>query len=165
MSNIQFDLKLINRIKQAAIRATPKDTGNLAYNALVVHPTSDGFSVRYKSSVAGYGVFLNDYRKLRGFAEGSPNPHYLWFDSGVHKNVINEMYRSFSSKKPPKADKVIEPTKRTFEDSSLNRNLNQANSTQTNKDISKEQKQYETFKNWNSRFEQFKNHNDKGWAI
>jgi hypothetical protein len=25
--------------------------------------------------------------------------------------------------------------------------------------------QYETFKDWNSRFDEFKNHNGKGWGI
>jgi len=165
MFNSQFDLKLMNRIREAAIRATPKDTGNLAYNALVVHPTSDGFSVRYKSTIAGYGVFLNDFRKLRGFAQGYTNPHYLWFDSGVNRNVINEMIRSFTGKKPAKPDKVIEPTKRTFQDSTLNKNIPMNDGTRTQKQLQAEQQQYETFKNWNSRFEQFKNHNDKGWAI
>jgi hypothetical protein len=155
----------LNRIKRVAIKATPKDTGNLAYNALVVHPNSKGFSVRYKSSVAGYGVFLNDFRKLRGFAQGKLNPHYLWFDNGVHNNIINEIIRTMAKGKPAKSDKIIHPTARTFEETSLRRNLNQVNSSQMTKNIINEQKQYETFKDWNSRFDQFKNNNEKGWGI
>ena len=155
----------LNRVKRVAINATPKDTGNLAYNALVVHPNSKGFSVRYKSSVAGYGVFLNDFRKLRGFAQGKLNPHYLWFDNGVHQNIINEVIRTVTKGKPAKKDKIIQPTSRTFEESSLTTNLNQMNSRTINKEATNEQKQYETFKDWNSRFSQFKNHNMKGWGI
>lgn len=157
MSDKKIDNKTLHNIKQAAIRATPKDTGNLAYNALVVHTTSDGFSVRYRSSVAGYGVFLNDYRKLRGFAQGKLNPHYLWFDNGVHQNVINELVRSVAGKKPAKPDKIIEPTKRTFQESALD--------LQFQREVATQNKQLDAFKQWNSRFDQFKNHNEKGWGI
>lgn len=165
MSNIQFNNKLMYNIRQAAIRATPKDTGNLAYNALVVHPTSDGFSVRYRSSIAGYGVFLNDFRKLRGFAEGKANPHYLWFDNGVHRNVVNEMIRNFTKKNPAKPDKIIEPSRRTFQESALKRNLPQNDGSLIQKEVAAENRQVETFRQWNSRYDQFKNHNEKGWGI
>jgi hypothetical protein len=165
-----FDNKVLNsmflnRVKRVCIAATPKDTGNLAYNALIVHPTNDGFSVKYKSSVAGYGVFLNDYRKLRGFAQGSLNPHYLWFDSGVHQNILNEILRTVTKSQSPKKDKLIKPTPRTFEDSSIQRKLSNNDGSQVAKDIRNEKLQYETFKDWNSRFDEFKNHNGKGWGI
>ena len=157
MSDKKIDNKVLHNVKRAAIRATPKDTGNLAYNALVVHTIPNGFSVRYRSSVAGYGVFLNDYRKLRGFAQGKLNPHYLWFDNGVHQNVINELVRSVAGKKPAKPDKIIEPTKRTFQESALD--------LQFQREVATQNKQLDAFKQWNSRFDQFKNHNEKGWGV
>jgi hypothetical protein len=164
-SNSILNQQFLHRVRQAAIKATPKDTGNLAYNALVVQPTNEGFTVRYKSSVAGYGVFLNDYRKLRGFAENKLNPHYLWFDNGVHSNIVNEMVRSFTKSKPPKKDKIIEPTARTYEDSSIAKKLTANDGNQMAKENRNINLQYQTFKDWNSRFDQFKNHNGKGWGI
>lgn len=165
MSNIKIDSKFLNKIRQAAIRATPKDTGNLAYNALVVSETPKGFSVMYQSSVAGYGVFLNDYRKTKGFGPGGKNKHYLWFDSGVHKNVVNEMLRTLGNKKPSKPDTVIEPTQRTFQGSSIERRSGSNNSKTFLKESNVETLQHQTFKQWNSRYDQFKNHNEKGWGI
>lgn len=164
-NNDILNQNFLQRIRLAAIKATPKDTGNLAYNALVVQPTNEGFTVRYKSSVAGYGVFLNDFRKLRGFAENKLNPHYLWFDNGVHGNVVNEMVKSFSKNKPPKKDKIINPTERTYEDSSIAQKSTSNVGNQITKETKNINLQYQTFKDWNSRFDQFKNHNGKGWGI
>lgn len=163
--NSSIDKDFLYNIKKAAIRATPKDTGNLAYNALEVRPNKSGFTVRYKSSVAGYGVFLNDYRKLRGFTAGKVNPHYLWFDNGVHRNVMNEITKKFTKNKTKKKDKVIQPTKRTYEDSSVEKRRISRQQNLSLKETENEKLQYQTLKDWNSRFEQFKNHNSKGWGI
>ena len=164
--NHPVDGQLLHKVKQACIRATPKDTGNLAYNALHVFRTSNGIGVKYRNTVAGYGVILNDNRKLRGFASGSLNPHYLWFDSGVHQNVLNALMRKFSTQKTLKPDKVIEPKQNTFE-ARARRNIPDSpnDGTRIAHQLQNEHTQRDTFKDWNSRYSEFKNHNMKGWGV
>ena len=46
--------------KKIAQDATHKDTGNMAFNSLVVRPTNDGFQLSYRYIIADYIHFLND---------------------------------------------------------------------------------------------------------
>ena len=156
--------ELLHKVRRACIAATPKDTGNLAYNALVVHKIPQGFSVRYKGSVAGYGAILNDFRKQRGWASGKINPHYLWFDSKVQNNVHNELVYHFNGKYGKKPTRYIAGTSRTFQGSAQPRHRVANDGTVEQINSHAELQQLETLKDWNSRYEQFKNHNEKGWA-
>jgi hypothetical protein len=160
------DSKLLNHIKRACIDATPKDTGNLAYNALHVFRTPRGIGVKYRNSVAGYGVILNDFRKLRGFAAGSLNRHYLWFDNGVHQNVTNTLIRRLTVNRPAKANKVIHPKDGTFTGRARRDIPNAPNDgSKIAQQLQNEHDQRQNFKDWFSRYTEFKNHNTKGWGI
>ena len=156
--------KLLREVRRACIAATPKDTGNLAYNSLRVYNTTEGFGVVYKGNVAGYGAILNDFRLQRGYNRGKVNPHYLWFDSGVHNNVLNELVFQFNGKNKRKPYTQIDDKTGTFKESAEPRHriANDGSVIQTN--TSAELRQMETTRDWNSRYEEFKNHNEKGWA-
>jgi hypothetical protein len=166
MSNLYpFDDQFLHDVRRACIAATPKDTGNLAYNALVVHKIPNGFSVRYKGSVAGYGAILNDFRKQRGFTAGNINPHYLWFDSKVHNNVKNLILSKYGTLKKGAATKFIAPSKRTYMGAAEPKyNVNE-DSTIEQKNTNNELRQMETVRQWNTRYEEFKNNNAKGWGV
>lgn len=155
----------IHKVKRTCINATPKDTGNLAYNSLSVYKTTDGFTVLYRASIAGYGSLLNDFRRLKGFASGGLNKHYLWFDNGVHNNVLNQVIREYSGKNKTKKETIIEPTARTFEGQAQYRfKANSGNSIEQI-NTTNELNQLERLRSFSSRYEQYKNQNVKGWGI
>ena len=166
MSNFKlFDDEFLNEVRRVCIQATPKDTGNLAYNALAVHRINNGFRVTYRSQVAGYGKILNDSFVLRGFLNGKPNPHYLWFDSGVHMNVLRSVIKKFGGKQKVRRNTIILPTERTFEGQAqyTHRVTNDGSVEQTTSNAAL--RQINTLKEWNSRYEQYKNNRKQGWGI
>lgn len=82
--------KLKQQIKAAMRKATPKDTGNLAYNALRVYRTKDGFHTRYLGRVAGYGKILNQtiYRGVTKRGSMKRNKHFGWHPRSVHNGML-----------------------------------------------------------------------------
>lgn len=84
------DQKLKNKIIRAMRRATPKDTGNLAYNALRVYRTKDGFKTVYLGRVAGYGKILNQtmFRGTNRFGNAKKNRHFGWHPRAVYNGVL-----------------------------------------------------------------------------
>jgi hypothetical protein len=166
MSNpFPFDDTFIQKVRRTCINATPKDTGNLAYNALRVYKKTTGFTVMYKATAAGYGSILNDFRLLRGATQGLPNPHYLWFDSGVHNNVLGLLITEFGGKNKTKPETKIEPTSRTFEGSAQYKYRATNDGTIQQINTANEMNQIDRSRDWSSRYQQYKNHNVKGWGI
>lgn len=72
--------------------ATPKDTGNLAYNSLRVYKNKDGFKTVYLGRIAGYGKILNEMRYTSSttgnYKRQKKNKHYGWHN----KASLNAMY-------------------------------------------------------------------------
>lgn len=83
---------LKQKIKRAMRMATPKDTGNLAYNALRVYKTDKGFKTVYLGRIAGYGKILNEMRFVSSttgnYKRQKKNRHYGWHN----KAALNGMY-------------------------------------------------------------------------
>jgi len=74
--------KLKTQIVRAMRLATPKDTGNLAYNAMKSKVTDYGIEVLYDGQRAPYGKILNQmlYRKVKtgNYARYKKNKHFGW---------------------------------------------------------------------------------------
>jgi hypothetical protein len=81
-------------VKNAMRKATPKDTGNLAYNAFYVYPTNNGLKTVYRGNIAGYGKILNQSIVL---GEGNKNKHFGWHSRAV-TNAIAAVVRFYNPK-------------------------------------------------------------------
>ena len=68
-------VKLKSTIKREMRKATPKDTGNLAYRAMHGYITKDGIKVIYRGYVAGYGKILHVSPLL---GDNKRNKHFGW---------------------------------------------------------------------------------------
>jgi hypothetical protein len=96
----------VNKIKLKIVRAmrkaTPKDTGNLAYNSLRSYRTNTGVRVVYHGSIAGYGKILNQSIIL---GENKINKHFGWHNR-ANLNAILEIRRYFKDSTIPKNSKL-----------------------------------------------------------
>ena len=94
MTPSHFDLnKLRSKVKVAMRKATPKDTGNLAYNALHSYVTKTGLRFTYLGSIAGYGKILNQSIMLGN----KKNKHFGWHNR-ASANAIATVAREFNPK-------------------------------------------------------------------
>lgn len=94
MTPSHFDLsKMRSKIKIAMRKATPKDTGNLAYNSLHSYVTKTGLRFTYKGSTAGYGKILNQSIMLGS----KKNKHFGWH-ARASSNAIATVAREFNPK-------------------------------------------------------------------
>jgi hypothetical protein len=85
--------KLKSKVRNAMRKATPKDTGNLAYNALRTYQIKDGIKCIYHGNIAGYGKILN-----QSIMVGSnKNKHFGWHARAV-SNSVTVIVREFSPK-------------------------------------------------------------------
>lgn len=88
--------------------ATPKDTGNLAYNALRVYRNKDGFKTVYLGRIAGYGKILNEMQYTTSttgnYKRKKRNKHYGWHEKAVI-NGINAIGKHF---KPQMKEKMFD---------------------------------------------------------
>ena len=87
-------LKLKPLVKNAMRKATPKDTGNLAYNAFYVYPRNNALKTVYRGNVAGYGKILNQSMTL---GDGNKNKHFGWHARAV-ANAIAVVARHYNPK-------------------------------------------------------------------
>lgn len=82
-------------------KATPKDTGNLAYNSLHSYVTKTGLRFTYRGSTAGYGKILNQtlYRKVKtgNHTRYKKNKHFGWH-SRASSNAVAIAAREFNPK-------------------------------------------------------------------
>ena len=80
--------------------ATPKDTGNLAYNSLRVYKNQKGFKTVYLGRIAGYGKILNEMRYMSSttgnYKRQKKNKHYGWHN----KAFLNGNYAVAKHFKP-----------------------------------------------------------------
>jgi hypothetical protein len=85
--------KLKSKVRNAMRKATPKDTGNLAYNALRTYQIKDGIKCIYHGNIAGYGKILN-----QSIMVGTKkNKHFGWHARAV-SNSITVIVREFNPK-------------------------------------------------------------------
>ena len=84
-------LKLKPLVKNAMRKATPRDTGNLAFNALAIYPQNTGLKTVYRGGMAGYGKILNQSIMLGG----NKNKHFGWHSRAV-SNAINAVVRHYN---------------------------------------------------------------------
>ena len=84
-------LKLKPLVKNAMRKATPKDTGNLAFNALAIYPQNTGLKTVYRGGLAGYGKILNESIMLGE----NKNKHFGWHSRAV-SNAINAVVRHYN---------------------------------------------------------------------
>lgn len=87
-------LKLKPLVKNAMRKATPRDTGNLAFNALAIYPQNTGLKTVYRGNIAGYGKILNQSLIL---GSNSKNKHFAWHSRAV-SNAINVVARYYNPK-------------------------------------------------------------------
>jgi hypothetical protein len=85
--------KLKAKVRNAMRKATPKDTGNLAYNALRTYQTKTGINTIYHGNIAGYGKILNQSLMVGG----NKNKHFGWHSRAV-SNAIAVVVREFNPK-------------------------------------------------------------------
>lgn len=94
MTPSDFDLNQIRaKVKAGMRKATPRDTGNLAFNALYGYKTKDGLRMTYRGSIAGYGKILNQSVMLGT----KKNKHFGWH-SRASTNAIAVVVREFNPK-------------------------------------------------------------------
>ena len=85
--------KLKAKVRNAMRKATPKDTGNLAYNALRGYQTKTGLRMVYHGNIAGYGKILN-----QSVSVGSnKNKHFGWH-ARASSNAIAVVARAYNPK-------------------------------------------------------------------
>jgi hypothetical protein len=94
--------KMKSEVMSAMRLATPKDTGNLAYNSLRAYQTYSGLKMVYKGSVAGYGRILHVSPKLNG----KKNKHLGWHDR-ASSNAILAVRRFVKDKTIRKGSKML----------------------------------------------------------
>ena len=85
--------KLKSKVRNAMRKATPKDKGNLAYNALRTYQIPNGIKTIYHGNIAGYGKILN-----QSIMVGSnKNKHFGWHARAV-SNSVAVIVREFNPK-------------------------------------------------------------------
>jgi hypothetical protein len=85
--------KLKAKVRNAMRKATPKDTGNLAYNGLRTYQIKDGIKCVYHGNIAGYGKILNQSMMVGS----NKNKHFGWHARAVN-NSIAVIVREFQPK-------------------------------------------------------------------
>ena len=94
--------KLKRDIMKAMRKATPKDTGNLAYSAMRGYVKKNGIKIIYDGKRAPYGKILNQtlYRKVRtgNYIRYKRNKHFGW-NARAHMNGSNMVMRYLGQKK------------------------------------------------------------------
>jgi hypothetical protein len=85
--------KLKAKVRNAMRKATPKDTGNLAYNALRTYQTKTGINTIYHGNIAGYGKILNQSLMVGE----NKNKHFGWHARAV-SNAIAVVVREYNPK-------------------------------------------------------------------
>ena len=96
--------KLKTTVKQAMRKATPKDTGNLAYRAMHGYVTKTGLKIVYRGYVAGYGKILNQSVTL---GDGKKNKHFGWHNR-ANANAILAVRRFLNDKNIPKHSRLYD---------------------------------------------------------
>jgi len=100
---VNYDLvRLKSKVKSAMRKATPKDTGNLAYNSMMGYVTKTGLKIVYRGSIAGYGKILNQSIVL---GDNKVNKHFGWHNR-ANSNAILESRRFFKDQTIPKHSKI-----------------------------------------------------------
>lgn len=82
-----------SKVKIAMRKATPKDTGNLAYHSLHSYVTKTGLRFTYLGSIAGYGKILNQSIMLGS----KKNKHFGWH-ARASSNAIATVVREYNPK-------------------------------------------------------------------
>lgn len=77
--------KLKAEVRSAMRKATPKDTGNLAYNSLRGYPMKNGLKMVYHGTVAGYGKILHVSPRL---GNNKKNKHLGWHDRASSNAIL-----------------------------------------------------------------------------
>jgi hypothetical protein len=95
--------KLKSEVISAMRKATPKDTGNLAYNSLRGYPMKSGLKMVYHGKVAGYGKILHVSPRL---GNNKKNKHVGWHDR-ASSNAILAVRRFVKDKTIPKGSKML----------------------------------------------------------
>lgn len=72
-------------VKQAMRKATPKDTGNLAYRALHGHITKTGLKLVYRGYIAGYGRIIHVSNEI----QGRKNKHKGWHNRANSNAILS----------------------------------------------------------------------------
>jgi hypothetical protein len=85
--------KLKAKVRNAMRKATPKDTGNLAYNSLRGYQTKTGIRMVYHGNIAGYGKILNQSLMVGG----NKNKHFGWH-ARASSNAIAVVAREYNPK-------------------------------------------------------------------
>jgi hypothetical protein len=85
--------KLKAKVRVAMRKATPKDTGNLAYNSLRGYQTKTGIRMVYHGNIAGYGKILNQSIMVGE----NKNKHFGWH-ARASGNAIAAIVREFKPK-------------------------------------------------------------------
>ena len=88
-------------------KATPKDTGNLAYSSMRGYVTRNGIKIIYDGKRAPYGKILNQtiYREVKtgNHTRLKRNKHFGWH-ARAHQNAIKEVLETFGAKKTKRFD-------------------------------------------------------------
>ena len=103
MNLSDYDLvKLKSKVESSMRKATPKDTGNLAYNSMRSYVNKNGIKIIYSGGVAGYGKILNQSIIL---GDGKINRHFGWHNRAT-LNAILETRRFLGDKNVSKNSKI-----------------------------------------------------------
>lgn len=81
MTRAQFEVVLQMAVYSCfwkAVKAAPKDTGNLAYNAIKLKKTKNGYVIKVDSKIAPYMVYTEE-PWISPKWHGKKNPNEEWF--------------------------------------------------------------------------------------
>lgn len=89
--NIDLE-KLKSEVMIAMRKATPKDTGNLAYNSMRGYIRQGGLRIVYDGSIAGYGKILNQtlfiQTKKGNHVRLKKNRHFGWHHRATSNAIL-----------------------------------------------------------------------------
>lgn len=110
-------IKYASECLTIAQKIAPKDTGNLAYNAIKVKPIQNGFAIVYVIDIADYIIYNQESNKNKGFIDTTATAIAGYVAGKVtgNQNNSNTLNGSVSQLDNPARQKAML--------NSLNRNL------------------------------------------
>lgn len=109
MTRAQFEVVLEMAVYNSlwkVIRAAPKDTGNLAFNAIKLRRTKKGYVIYVSSAIAPYMVYTEE-PWISPYWHGKKNPNEGWFKR-VAQDIAEYIRQVFNGERADEVNRWIE---------------------------------------------------------